>query len=391
MTHIRINTETVRAAGHRLAAASDQVAELTGVAAHALAGLDASAWDGVSRGRAEALLGDVQPEGTRVAEALGVLARKLTHAAETFEQEDHTAAHDLDGMAWVGWRAGGGTFAAGGGWDGENPGFDDVEGAAGAEYTPIDGLLFAPGRRDDVDIHPNDVVQGGLRDCYLMASLAAVAARNPDAIRRMIRDNGDGTYAVTLYQPRHPAAFWEPEFTPVEVTVTPDFPVANGRVAFAQPGDPSEGGPELWTMLVEKAYAQQNGGYGRIEGGWGDVAMGALTGTPGERLPTGTLDLATLASYNDNGYAMTASSQADYLIGHDGDVVWDIPDVTDTDPLFVDGSVVINHEYYVTGVDVAGGTVTLRNPWGWRHGETVLSFNEFRRAFRRVSVNPVTE
>jgi hypothetical protein len=47
---------------------------------------------------------------------------------------------------------------------------------------------------------PSDVKQGALGDCYLLAALAAVAKTNPALIERMISDNGDGTYNVTIYE-----------------------------------------------------------------------------------------------------------------------------------------------------------------------------------------------
>jgi hypothetical protein len=45
----------------------------------------------------------------------------------------------------------------------------------------------------------NDVDQGQLGDCSFMASLASVAALDPNFIYEMITDNHDGTYTVRLY------------------------------------------------------------------------------------------------------------------------------------------------------------------------------------------------
>ena len=44
-----------------------------------------------------------------------------------------------------------------------------------------------------------DVAQGFVGDCWLTASLAEVAARNPGDIESMFIDNGDGTYTVRFY------------------------------------------------------------------------------------------------------------------------------------------------------------------------------------------------
>jgi hypothetical protein len=47
------------------------------------------------------MLDQVRPESARVADELDHLGRKLRHVAETFEQEDNTAARNLEGMGWV--------------------------------------------------------------------------------------------------------------------------------------------------------------------------------------------------------------------------------------------------------------------------------------------------
>jgi hypothetical protein len=40
-------------------------------------------------------------------------------------------------------------------------------------------------------------------------------------------------------------------------------------------------------------------------------------------------------------------------------------------------------------VDRQGGTISLRDPWGWHRPEVTLSFEEFQGAFQRVSVNAI--
>ena len=46
---------------------------------------------------------------------------------------------------------------------------------------------------------PADVAQGNLGDCYFLATLASLAQNQPDKIKGMIRDNGDGTFSVRFY------------------------------------------------------------------------------------------------------------------------------------------------------------------------------------------------
>ncbi|MGD1996348.1 MAG: C2 family cysteine protease [Anaerolineae bacterium] len=378
MPKIRIETERVREVGRRLIAESDRLAEAGHELQSAIGGLDTSAWDGLSRARAEDLLGRVRPESAHVAEKMGGLGRTLVRVADVFEQEDNTAARNLAGMPWVDWDSGGPSRR---GRDPDDPDFRRVRGVRDAEYGRVVGQPFIQGRGDRTDIEWEDVAQGQLRDCHLMAAMAGISYRNPDAIREMIHDNGDGTYTVTLYED---AGLFSSELRPVEVVVTPDFPLRDGRPVFAQSGDAAEGRQELWPMLIEKAYAQHHGGYDDIEGGWGHTVLEHLTGTPSEWSSTSDLDFDALARFDEEGYAITASSLADIEI-----LGWDIPDKTDVNPMYTTGRIAANHEYYITQVDREAGAVTLRNPWGWQHGETRLSFEEFQEAFRRVSVNPL--
>lgn len=393
MTHIRINTERVREVGQQLAARGSRFAEIGQVVQRAVSSLDTAAWDGISRARAEPMLDRAAPEATRLSETLADLSQKLAHVADVFDERDATASRQLTGLPWVAWGAGTLRGSMAGGdpddEDPQNPDFPRTAVGEGATYTAVAGTPFVQGRGDGADIDPNDVHQGNLGDCYLMASMAAIAQQNPDAIRRMIRDNGDGTYTVTLYRNSQPLRFWQPEYEPVEVTVTPEFPTVDGDPIFAQPGDGSGAQQELWTLLVEKAYAQQRGGYQNAESGWGHMALGTLTGVESEWYAPSSMSVHELASQFDQGHAITVSSLADLSVDVGGETVWDIPDASDVHPLFQSDVLFERHEYYVTGVNPEAGTVSIRNPWGSHLPEIDLSFDDFQTAFRRVSINPI--
>jgi len=101
MTQIRIDTEHTREVARQLITESDRLSEIGHELQNAIGGLDTWAWDGRSRSRAEPLLSRVRPESSRAAEGLDVLGRKLVRVADTFEQEDDTAARNLEGMGWV--------------------------------------------------------------------------------------------------------------------------------------------------------------------------------------------------------------------------------------------------------------------------------------------------
>jgi WXG100 family type VII secretion target len=115
MAQIRIDTEHTREVGRRLIAESDRLAEIGHELQHAIGSLDTWAWDGHSRRRAEPMLSRVRPESARVAEGLDELGRKLTRVADVFEQEDNTAARNLEGMPWVDFALGAGKAGFGGG------------------------------------------------------------------------------------------------------------------------------------------------------------------------------------------------------------------------------------------------------------------------------------
>lgn len=388
MPKIRIETERVREVARRLMAQGDRIEEMGQELRSAVGSLDTRSWDGVSRARAEGLLGRVGGESARVAGGLGTLGRLLMRVADRFEEEDQTAARNLVGMPWVDWEAGAAGSMAG---EPPEPGFRWVRGVEDAEYGRVEGRPFIQGRGDATDIEPEDVDQGRVGDCYLLASLAAISLHNPEAIRDMIRDNGDGTYTVTLYD--RPGLF-SSEFRPVEVVVEPDFPLEDGDPVFARAGDAIDGEQELWPMLVEKAYAQHHGGYGRISGGWGDVAMEELTGVDSTRYSPDSMSFEDLIGHYEEGHAITASSLHEWEIRVGDEQILDIPDASDVNPLFHDdrfpgNSLSTDHEYYVTGVDSQAQTVSIRNPWGWEYSELTLSFEEFQEAFRRVSVNPI--
>jgi hypothetical protein len=129
-------------------------------------------------------------------------------------------------------------------------------------FSPA-GEPFVHGSRDRTAVDPSDVWQGGITDCWLIASMASVARANPWAIERLIRPRADGRYDVTLY---FGARHWDDDGTvyrdPRVFVVAPTFPTKeDGTVAYAKPQDFGPSGPELWPLLLEKAYAQQLGRY----------------------------------------------------------------------------------------------------------------------------------
>lgn len=232
--------------------------------------------------------------------------------------------------------------------------------------------IFIAGETDGKAIHPNDVNQGQVGDCYLIASLASFADQNPEVIRKLIKANDDGTFTVTLYiRDEHG------QLIPREVVVDPSKHPED-HVGFG------DDGREAWPLLIEQAYAQLYGGYEQIgQGGFPGTALEALTGKESTTVQASDLTMDQLAKYDQENYAITIAS---------------LPNGSEND-LYRDGVLVSGHAYYISSVDVANGTVTIRNPWAWPDSssesganrntlEMTMTFEEFQRNFNYMSVNP---
>jgi Flp pilus assembly pilin Flp len=240
------------------------------------------------------------------------------------------------------------------------PDFEDDDVA----YGTIPGASLY---RDGVSV--DDIDQGQLGDCHLLSSLAAIAAQDPSAIERMIVDHGNGTYTVTFYV----------DGEPVQVTVSDEFPLRHGQSPFSDPGDP----PEIWPLIIEKAWAQYKGSYGEIHGAVTAETLASMTG--GEVTSTDAEDqsLGDLATRFGAGHPVAVSSFQD-------DDVDDIPEYQEA---FTDANgmevppLVSGHAYYVTDVDEAAGTITIRNPHGPTLPPITLAYDDFQRLFRGVAIS----
>jgi hypothetical protein len=81
---------------------------------------------------------------------------------------------------------------------------------------------------------------------HLLAQLAAQARADPEKIRRIVRDNEDGTFTVTLHIKEGPRRVKK------EVTVDGRFPHdRDGHLACGRPRDRDRRGEELWVMVLE--------------------------------------------------------------------------------------------------------------------------------------------
>ena len=112
----------------------------------------------------------------------------------------------------------------------------------GLTYTTVRGTLFGSGGPSF-----QDVAQGDAIDCWLMSSLATLAARDSSVIQNMFIYDGTSN-GLDLWTVR----FFE-DGSPVYVTVDNQLPTKDGSIVYDRP----QGGV-LWVALAEKAYAQLN-------------------------------------------------------------------------------------------------------------------------------------
>ncbi len=244
----------------------------------------------------------------------------------------------------------------------------DTEYVKDPAYKAFDGSLYGPS--GDIDI-PRDMSQGEDGDCWFLASIAAVSARDPEFVRDHIKVNPNGTYTVTFYRAPMPGVDSIPG-QPVEVTVDNKLPVDHsGKAVYAPAFD-----NVMWVAIYEKAYAQFRGGYGRTEGGFGDRGMHDITGLPTTMTSPGSMSLSDINQKIKEGHAVTLGS---------------IPHLHAVDPRLVG-----THEYSVQSVDTKAHppTITLFNPWGRNSehakppvpAEVTVTESQYQRYFHEVAL-----
>jgi hypothetical protein len=230
---------------------------------------------------------------------------------------------------------------------------------AGGAYRQVAGQLFVNGATY------NDIHQGSVGDCYIVAALAEVALKNQAAITNMFVVNGDGTYTVRFYN--NSVA----EYVTVDSYLPTD---TGGSLMYANRGAYyASASNELWTALAEKAYVQINemgwtrgslsgsgqNDYGAIQGGYISAALGHVTGqsTVGFAYTTGGFT-TFVDAYNQGkmiGFASMVTPSSSQVVG--------------------------SHAYAVVGYNAANQTITLFNPWGIEYGLVTMTWVEIQGSF----------
>lgn len=129
-------------------------------------------------------------------------------------------------------------------------------------YNPV--YVFEDG------VEPNDINQGQLGDCYLLAALSSLAEFE-DRVKALFvtkEINAAGIYMVKMVINGNEQPIIVDDFLPVK---------PNGSPAFATCRD-----GEIWVSILEKAWAKLHGTYARTEGGLPCFAASHIMGVPSE-------------------------------------------------------------------------------------------------------------
>ena len=211
------------------------------------------------------------------------------------------------------------------------------------------------------DIHPDDVRQGRLGDCWLMCALSA-CAEFPGLIKKLFPDgtkHANGLYRVKLCL----GGAWR------TLTIDDFFPCdAHGGPVYSRAKH-----EELWVLLLEKAHAKAAGNYQRLRGGLAAEGLMDLTGLPTFRFKFNNVDhvkevesgaLFDRLVYADaNRCVAVASTPGEDRFSEHG-----LAPATSSD-----GGLVPGHAYALIAARNVDGhrLIWLRNPW-WR--SSVLCF-----------------
>jgi hypothetical protein len=195
---------------------------------------------------------------------------------------------------------------------------------ASAAYSPVSGTLFNNNTPSYLDVQ-----QGGLADCWLLASLAETAARVPSNVKNMFLYEGsavDNGTAVDLYSVR----FYDSSGAAQYVTVDTELPGGGATYDHPVGGSGAVNGsasPVLWAALAEKAYVEANargfvtsgnaGSYQYSALNYGDPvwALQAITGKSANDYTINPSDVASAWNAGKLIVLDTGSPVSSYIVG----------------------------------------------------------------------------
>ncbi|HBP18553.1 MAG TPA: hypothetical protein DEA08_12310 [Planctomycetes bacterium] len=227
-----------------------------------------------------------------------------------------------------------------------------------ARHGEVAGTPFLKAPGDAREIEADDVRQGQLGSCYLLAGMAAVAHMQPERIRSRIRAIGPDASEVkirdTWYRVSHKPAltYGSP------VYARGDSIYRDGQRVY-----------ELWPSLIEKAAALQRGGYESVESGptWRGLNM---------------------LGYDTDSIVCTLyfglSKRLRKALDRKQPIVVGFPPYIDRTSLGKELGIVPLHAYAL--VAKQGKGFVLLNPWGHSHPSRPLTASDLRKLLASISI-----
>jgi len=197
----------------------------------------------------------------------------------------------------------------------------------------------------DNDFVVDDIDQGWLGDCWFLASIASVIDEVPHLLANILAqakedfDSGSGKLTFKFFD-------CDKEVCVVIDDRLPCFADTRrkgvGNLLFCSSND----SVELWSALLEKAFAKFHGGYANLNGGRSSSGISYLTGFIALDRTLKYIDDAEMEACIKKGVSCSAASGS----GNEN----------------VKSGIVYGHAYAVLGCKKVGGTdlIVLANPWG---------------------------
>ncbi len=236
------------------------------------------------------------------------------------------------------------------------------------------------GKYQPLFIEPNDVEQGQVANCYLLANMVALARTNPDGMTKYIRPKENGVYEVTIYVNSQPnAQGGKGSKTPVTLNVDDILPPSNyGKSAFAQRGEVNVGGQvELLLMLIEKAYATYKGTYDASLWSKPEEAISQLTGNNSDTYNTDKFSDKQVANIINSALVKRLAVTT---------VTPTMSENAKERAANINLGITEKTTYNVKKVDTSSLTISLQSSWGSAYDVNNLYISEFRTFFHRVQL-----